>query len=55
MTGIQTEYLLGLYFLVVSLRYSNENGRLVLGADTIKFLFAVLFLVLAFLGISFVK
>ena len=55
MTGVQTEYFLGLYFLVVSLSFSNANGKTTFSADTVRLLFAILFLVLAFFGLSFVK
>lgn len=51
MSGIQSEYLLGLYFLVVSISY---NGGKV-SADGIRLVFAILFLALAFFGKSLIN
>jgi hypothetical protein len=51
MTGVIVEYLLGLYFIGISLSW--ENGKFV--ADAVKLIFGVLLLILAVLGISFAK
>lgn len=50
MGGVQIEYLLGIYFIVVSLSYTG--GRV--GADAIKLVSGVILVAVAFLGISLV-
>lgn len=50
MTGVQTEYLLGLYFLVVSITWTD--GRI--SADAVKLVAAIIFLLLAFFSKSLI-
>lgn len=50
MNGVEIEYLLGLYFVIVSLTYSG--GRV--SADFVRLVGGVLLLVLAVLGKSFI-
>lgn len=50
MNGIQIEYLLGLYFLIQSISYSN--GRV--GADAVRLLAGVVLIIAAFLGASLI-
>jgi len=54
MTGIQIEYLLGLYFIVVSLTYSKERVENKLLIDYVKLLAGILLLVLAIVGKTFI-
>lgn len=51
MTGTEIEYGLGLYFVIASLSF--KDGKFT--ADAIKLIAGILLLILAFLGIAFVK
>jgi hypothetical protein len=51
MTGAMGDYLLGIYFIVVSISWAE--GRI--SADAIKLIAGIVLLVLAILGISFVN
>lgn len=50
MTGVSIEYLLGIYFTVVSISWAD--GRI--SADAVKLIAGILLLVLAVLGKSFI-
>ena len=50
MSGISIEYLLGIYFTIVSISW--VNGRI--SADAVKLIAGILLLVLAILGKSFI-
>lgn len=50
MTGIQIQYLLGLYFIVISLGYSVGK----VSVDLVKLIGGILFLILAIIGKSFI-
>lgn len=52
MTGIEIEYLLGIYFAVSSLGYPYPNGRFIF--DPIKFIIGVVLIIFAAAGLSLI-
>jgi len=48
MNGVQIEYLLGLYFLIISLSF--DGGRV--GADAVRLIAGIVLLVAAILGFT---